>query len=84
MWEKFQINMCLYSLGEIKAEVRDQINAKVAEWREEGKAEIVPGVRKIYIYSTYYTESQCIMAKFFKSRLIYFHEPEKSETKAGE
>ena len=32
--------------GEIKEEVREQINAKVAEWREEGKAEIVPGVRK--------------------------------------
>ena len=30
--------------GEIKGEVRDQINAKVAEWREEGKAEIAPGV----------------------------------------
>ena len=30
--------------GEIKGEVRDQINSKVAEWREEGKAEIVPGV----------------------------------------
>ncbi|KAI9254855.1 RuvB-like 2 [Sporodiniella umbellata] len=30
--------------GEIKSEVRDQINAKVSEWREEGKAEIVPGV----------------------------------------
>ena len=30
--------------GEIKPEVREQINAKVAEWREEGKAEIVPGV----------------------------------------
>ena len=30
--------------GEIKTEVREQINAKVAEWREEGKAEIVPGV----------------------------------------
>lgn len=26
-------------------EVREQINAKVAEWREEGKADIVPGVR---------------------------------------
>ena len=24
--------------------VRDQINAKVSEWREEGKAEIAPGV----------------------------------------
>jgi RuvB-like protein 2 len=30
--------------GEIKAEVRDQINNKVGEWREEGKADIVPGV----------------------------------------
>jgi hypothetical protein len=31
--------------GEIKAETREQINAKISEWREEGKAEIVPGVR---------------------------------------
>ena len=30
--------------GEIKAEVREQIDLKVAEWREEGKANIVPGV----------------------------------------
>ena len=30
--------------GEIKSEVREQINTKVGEWREEGKAEIVPGV----------------------------------------
>uniref|UniRef100_F7HV97 RuvB-like helicase n=1 Tax=Callithrix jacchus TaxID=9483 RepID=F7HV97_CALJA len=30
--------------GEIKSEVREQIHAKVAEWREEGKAEIIPGV----------------------------------------
>ncbi len=30
--------------GEIKTEVREQINTKVAEWREEGKAEFVPGV----------------------------------------
>ena len=35
---------CFLLAGEIKGEVRDQINAKVAEWREEGKAEIVPGV----------------------------------------
>jgi hypothetical protein len=33
--------------GEIKPELRTQINAKVAEWREEGKAEIVPGVSTI-------------------------------------
>ncbi|KAF2462343.1 TIP49 C-terminus-domain-containing protein [Lineolata rhizophorae] len=30
--------------GEIRSEVRDQINVKVGEWKEEGKAEIVPGV----------------------------------------
>jgi RuvB-like protein 2 len=33
--------------GEIKPELRNQINTKVAEWREEGKAEIIPGVRKL-------------------------------------
>lgn len=31
-------------VGEIRSEVRDQINQKVAEWKDEGKAEIVPGV----------------------------------------
>ncbi|OQV24454.1 RuvB-like 2 [Hypsibius exemplaris] len=30
--------------GEIKQEVRDQINQKVSEWKEEGKADIVPGI----------------------------------------
>ena len=30
--------------GEIRSEVRAQIDTKVSEWREEGKAEIVPGV----------------------------------------
>ena len=29
--------------GEIKPEVRDQIDSKVSEWRMEGKADIVPG-----------------------------------------
>ncbi|KAI8049568.1 ruvB-like 2 [Syncephalis plumigaleata] len=29
--------------GEIKPEVREQIDQKIADWREEGKAEIVPG-----------------------------------------
>jgi len=31
-------------IGEIKPEIREQINAKIQEWKEEGKAEIVPGV----------------------------------------
>ena len=30
--------------GEIRSEVREQIDARVAEWREEGKATFVPGV----------------------------------------
>merc|ERR1711998_650003 len=37
--------------GEIKTEVREQIDAKVAEWREDGKAEIVPGVLDIECFS---------------------------------
>jgi DNA helicase TIP49 (TBP-interacting protein) len=31
--------------GEIKPEIREQIDSKVSEWRGEGKADIVPGVR---------------------------------------
>lgn len=31
--------------GEIKAEVREQIDTKVSEWRGESKADVVPGVR---------------------------------------
>lgn len=31
-------------VGEIKPEIREQINTKIQEWKEEGKAEIVPGV----------------------------------------
>jgi len=30
--------------GKIKPELRNQINTKIGEWREEGKAEVVPGV----------------------------------------
>jgi DNA helicase TIP49 (TBP-interacting protein) len=33
--------------GEIKPELRDQINSKVADWKEEGKADIIPGVRSV-------------------------------------
>lgn len=33
--------------GEIKPELRDQINNKIGEWKEEGKAEIVPGVSTV-------------------------------------
>ncbi|KAI7847988.1 RuvB-like 2 [Circinella umbellata] len=43
--------------GEIKAEVRDQINTKVAEWREEGKADIVPGV--LFIDEVHMLDIEC-------------------------
>ncbi|KAK3807774.1 MAG: RuvB-like 2 [Benniella sp.] len=43
--------------GEIKAEVRDQINQKVGEWREEGKAEIVPGV--LFIDEVHVLDMEC-------------------------
>ncbi|EGD80555.1 reptin [Salpingoeca rosetta] len=43
--------------GEIKPEVREQINAKVAEWREEGKADIVPGV--LFIDEVHMLDIEC-------------------------
>ncbi|SSD61529.1 probable RuvB-like protein 2 [Saccharomycodes ludwigii] len=43
--------------GEISSEVRDQINAKVAEWKEEGKAEIVPGV--LFIDEVHMLDIEC-------------------------
>lgn len=46
--------MALFSgdTGEIKPEIREGINIKVGEWREEGKAEVVPGVLFIDEVST--------------------------------
>jgi len=43
--------------GEIKSEVRDQINSKVAEWREEGKSEIAPGV--LFIDEAHMLDIEC-------------------------
>ncbi|KAI0756216.1 TIP49-domain-containing protein [Daedaleopsis nitida] len=43
--------------GEIKPELRNQINAKVAEWREEGKAEIIPGV--LFIDEVHMLDIEC-------------------------
>merc|ERR1719198_2553392 len=43
--------------GEIKTEVRDQINQRIAEWREEGKAEIVPGV--LFIDEVHMLDVEC-------------------------
>ncbi len=43
--------------GEIRAEVREQINTKVGEWKEEGKAEIVPGV--LFIDEVHMLDIEC-------------------------
>lgn len=43
--------------GEIKQEVREQINSKVGEWREEGKAEIIPGV--LFIDEVHMLDIEC-------------------------
>ena len=43
--------------GEIKSEVRDQIDAKVAEWREEGRATLVPGV--LFIDEVHMLDMEC-------------------------
>lgn len=43
--------------GEIKPEVREQIDLKVADWREEGKATIVPGV--LFIDEVHMLDIEC-------------------------
>merc|ERR1719313_3057419 len=43
--------------GEIKDEVREQIDTKVAEWREEGKATIIPGV--LFIDEVHMLDIEC-------------------------
>jgi len=43
--------------GEIKPEVREQIDQKVEAWREEGKAEIVPGV--LFIDEVHMLDIEC-------------------------
>jgi len=43
--------------GEIKAEIRNQIDAKVAEWREEGRATLVPGV--LFIDEVHMLDMEC-------------------------
>jgi RuvB-like protein 2 len=51
--------MALFSgdTGEIRSEIRDQINTKVGEWKEEGKASIVPGV--LFIDEVHMLDIEC-------------------------
>ena len=43
--------------GEIRSEVREQINTKIGEWKEEGKATIVPGV--LFIDEVHMLDIEC-------------------------
>ena len=43
--------------GEIRSEIRDQINTKISEWKEEGKAVIVPGV--LFIDEIHMLDIEC-------------------------
>ncbi|GJW37168.1 RuvB-like protein 2 [Tanacetum coccineum] len=43
--------------GEIRAEVREQIDTKVAQWQEEGKADIIPGV--LFIDEVHMLDIEC-------------------------
>jgi len=51
--------MALFSgdTGEITTEVRAQINKRVAEWREEGKADIIPGL--LFIDEVHMLDIEC-------------------------
>ena len=43
--------------GEIESDIRQQINTKVGEWREEGKAQVVPGV--LFIDEVHMLDIEC-------------------------
>lgn len=43
--------------GEIKAEVREQIDEKIGEWKDNGKASIVPGV--LFIDEAHMLDMEC-------------------------
>jgi RuvB-like protein 2 len=43
--------------GEISQEVRDQVDAKVQEWRDEGRATLVPGV--LFIDEVHMLDMEC-------------------------
>ena len=43
--------------GEIRPEIREAIDRKISEWREEGKARIVPGV--LFIDEVHMLDMEC-------------------------
>ncbi|SJL13416.1 related to RuvB-like helicase 2 [Armillaria ostoyae] len=55
-----QVFLALFAgdTGEIKQEVQNQINTKVAEWRKEGKAEIIPGIHDLFIDAVHMSDTE--------------------------
>lgn len=51
--------MALFSgeTGEIRQEVRDQIDQKIAQWQEENKADLIPGV--LFIDEVHMLDIEC-------------------------
>jgi RuvB-like protein 2 len=51
--------MALFSgdTGEIKPEIREQIDSKISQWEEEGKAELIPGV--LFIDEVHMLDIEC-------------------------
>jgi RuvB-like protein 2 len=58
--------------GEIKAEIREQIDNKVAQWRDEGKATLVPGVLFIDEAHMLDIERCCFVCRWLKILLTWF------------
>ncbi|KNC79216.1 hypothetical protein SARC_08385 [Sphaeroforma arctica JP610] len=56
--------------GEIKSEVREQIDIKVAEWREEGKAELVPDVTLSDEAKAFLTKVACETSLRYAMQLV--------------
>ncbi len=61
--------------GEIRSEVREQIDSKIAQWREEGKAEIIPGVLfidevSLYLCFMWLSYGRVLECMVYASRLI--------------
>eukprot|EP01156_Anaeramoeba_ignava_P004308 Anaeramoba_ignava/a229013_46.p1 GENE.a229013_46~~a229013_46.p1 ORF type:complete len:468 (+),score=147.74 a229013_46:43-1404(+) len=44
-------------IGEIKAEIREQIDSKLSEWKDQGKAEIISGV--LFVDETHMLDIEC-------------------------
>ena len=60
--------------GEIRSEVREQIDSKIAQWREEGKADIIPGVLFIDEVSSIF-QCQSLLLPHGKVKFLLLYDP---------